>query len=270
VPAGAGSRAAEPSGPAPEWLAHARTPAARLAIERWLADHPARLPVVRTGPSAGQPAPPAHRTAERRAAPVAVAGRPGAPVRLARCCTPVPPDEVTGYPIRGGAVAVHRAACPAGERMRTAGRGTLEVRWQADGTPADGYRATLRAEALNRPRLLADLTAAISAEDVGIVSADVEPPQELRVRHTYTVELPAPDALPGLMRAMLRVSGVYDVSRPHAPGGGGPDGNGGDRPAPGVGPSRGMRGRSTAFTGHRSSGAAHGPSPQPPTDQRTE
>ncbi|MBV6702074.1 HD domain-containing protein, partial [Kitasatospora aureofaciens] len=67
VPVGAGPRAAEPSGPAPEWLAHARTPAARLAIERWLADHPARLPVVRTGPSAGQPAPPAHRTAERRA-----------------------------------------------------------------------------------------------------------------------------------------------------------------------------------------------------------
>ncbi|MFD8085258.1 RelA/SpoT family protein [Kitasatospora sp. NPDC059722] len=270
VPAGAGPRAAEPSGPAPEWLAHARTPAARLAIERWLADHPARLPAVRTGPSAGQPAPPAHRTAERRAAPVAVAGRPGAPVRLARCCTPVPPDEVTGYPIRGGTVAVHRTGCPAGERMRTAGRGTLEVRWRADGTPADGYRATLRAEALNRPRLLADLTAAISAEDVGIVSAEVEPPQELRVRHTYTVELPAPAALPGLMRAMLRVSGVYDVSRPHAPEDGTAGRNGGDRPAPGVGPSRGMRGRSTAFTGQRSSGTVHGPSPKPPSDQRTE
>ncbi|MFJ2581253.1 RelA/SpoT family protein [Kitasatospora aureofaciens] len=262
VPVGAGPRAAEPSGPAPEWLAHARTPAARLAIERWLADHPARLPVVRTGPSAGQPAPPAHRTAERRAAPVAVAGRPGAPVRLARCCTPVPPDEVTGYPIRGGAVAVHRTGCPAGERMRDDGRGALEVRWQPDGTPADGYRATLRAEALNRPRLLADLTEAISAEGVGIASAEIEPPQELRVRHTYTVELPDPGALPGLMRAMLKVSGVYDVSRPHAPEGGGarqPGGNKDDRPAPGVRPSWGIHGRSAVFTGHRSPGGTRGP-----------
>ncbi|MBV6702664.1 bifunctional (p)ppGpp synthetase/guanosine-3',5'-bis(diphosphate) 3'-pyrophosphohydrolase, partial [Kitasatospora aureofaciens] len=202
------------------------------------------------------------RTAERRAAPVAVAGRPGAPVRLARCCTPVPPDEVTGYPIRGGAVAVHRTGCPAGERMRDDGRGALEVRWQPDGTPADGYRATLRAEALNRPRLLADLTEAISAEGVGIASAEIEPPQELRVRHTYTVELPDPGALPGLMRAMLKVSGVYDVSRPHAPEGGGarqPGGNKDDRPAPGVRPSWGIHGRSAVFTGHRSPGGTRGP-----------
>ncbi|MGV9267184.1 RelA/SpoT family protein [Kitasatospora sp. NPDC003701] len=281
-----GDPAARPSGPAPEWLAHARTPAARLAIERWLADQPPRAPVVRTGPSAGQPAPPAHRTAERGAAPVAVAGRPGAPVRLARCCTPVPPDEVSGFAIRGGAVAVHRTGCPAGERMRADGRSTPEIHWQPGGAPPSGYRATLRAEALNRPRLLADLTAAISGEGVGIVSAEVEPPQELRVRHTYTVELPEPGVLPAVLRAMLRVSGVYDVSRPHAPAGAGartpaaaagpaadaepagapdpgpggppgvaPDpapapGNGDDPSAPGVRPSWGIHGRSAAFTGH--------------------
>ncbi|WP_395294164.1 RelA/SpoT family protein [Kitasatospora hibisci] len=269
-----GDPAARPSGPAPDWLAHARTPAARLAIERWLADHPARVPVVRTGPSAGQPAPPAHRAAERGAAPVAVAGRPGAPVRLARCCTPVPPDEVSGFAIRGGTVAVHRTGCPAGERMRADGRGALEIHWQPGGAPPSGYRATLRAEALNRPRLLADLTAAISGEGVGIVSAEVEPPQELRVRHTYTLELPDPAVLAVVMRAMLRVSGVYDVSRPHAPEGGASartpagaaepappgegaepgagaasGGNGGDPPAPGVRPSGGIHGRSAAFTG---------------------
>ncbi|MEV0532147.1 HD domain-containing protein [Kitasatospora sp. NPDC050463] len=278
-----GDPAARPSGPAPEWLAHARTPAARLAIERWLADHPPRVPVVRTGPSVGQPAPPAHRAAERGAAPVAVVGRPGAPVRLARCCTPVPPDEVSGFAIRGGAVAVHRTGCPAGERMRADGRGTPEIHWLPGGAPPSGYRATLRAEALNRPRLLADLTAAISGEGVGIVSAEVEPPQELRVRHTYTVELPEPGVLSAVLRAMLRVSGVYDVSRPHAPAGGGARtpavpagpaadaerggapapgpgtaapapgpgaGNGDDPSAPGVRPSWGIHGRSAAFTGH--------------------
>ncbi|MFJ9696451.1 RelA/SpoT family protein [Kitasatospora sp. NPDC101183] len=216
-PLGAGS--APPSGPSPQWLEFARTPAARLAIERWLADHPAGPPVVRTGPSP-DPAPAPRRAAERRSAPVEVAGRPGASVRLARCCTPVPPDAVTGYPIRGGAVAVHRTGCPAGERMRADGRAELEVRWTPQDEPVAGHRVTLDAEALNRPRLLADLTAAISAEGVGIVSAEVEPPQQLRVRHRYTVELPEPGALPGLMRAMMRVSGVYDVSRPQALAGG--------------------------------------------------
>ncbi|MDY0814144.1 RelA/SpoT family protein [Kitasatospora purpeofusca] len=277
----AGRRRSEPSGPAPEWLAHARTPAARIAIERWLADHPPRGPVVRTGPAPSQPAPPAHPVAAGRpAVPVTAAERPGAPVRLARCCTPVPPDEIVGYPIRGGAVAVHRAGCPAGERMRADGRGALDVEWRPGGAPPAGYRATLRAEALNRPRLLADLTAAISGEGVGIVSAEVEPPQELRVRHTYTVELPDPAALAGVLRAMLRVSGVYDVERPHAPPGGGPgrapaappgaarrpehdpaapEGNTDDPPAPGVRPSWGIHGRTAAFSGQRSSSPNRGP-----------
>ncbi|MEV6972830.1 HD domain-containing protein [Kitasatospora sp. NPDC093806] len=297
-PAGSGGpEGPEPSGPAPEWLAHARTPAARLAIERWLADHPPRRPAPpRHGPKgrAGaegeegrasgrrsavpdRSAPPA----DRPAAPVTVADRPAAPVRLARCCTPVPPDEIVGYPIRAGAVAVHRAGCPAGERMRADGRGALAVRWRPGGAPPAGYRATLRAEALNRPRLLADLTEAISAEGVGIVSAEVEPPQELRVRHTYTVELPDPAALAGVLRAMLRVSGVYDVERPHAPAGGGPGrapaaaagapagtgagepaapaGNADDPSAPGVRTSWGIHGRTAAFTGQRSLSRSRGP-----------
>lgn len=119
---GPGGAAGEPSGPDPEWLAYARTPGARLAIERWLAEHPAGAPAVRTGRADGQPAPQAPPAAARGAAPVSVEGLPGAPVRLARCCTPVPPDEVTGFAIRGGAVTVHRTGCPTAERMRTDGR----------------------------------------------------------------------------------------------------------------------------------------------------
>jgi GTP pyrophosphokinase len=96
--------------------------------------------------------------------------------------------------------------------MSAAGRTPVHVGWR-DGTQASGYRATVLAEALSRPRLLADLTEAIAGEGVGIVSAAVEPPQELRVRHTYTVELTDPEALGGLMRAMKAVPGVYDVYR---------------------------------------------------------
>ncbi|MFC8451147.1 RelA/SpoT family protein [Kitasatospora sp. NPDC057223] len=240
--------AAEPSGPAPEWLSYARTPGARLAIERWLADHPAGAPVVHTGPSAGQPAPQAPPAAGRGASPVAVAGLPGAPVRLARCCTPVPPDEVTGFAIRGGAVTVHRTGCPVGERMSDGGREALAVTWVADAVPPSGYRVTLQAEALNRPRLLADLTAVMSAEGIGIVSAAVEPPQELRVRHTYTIELPTAGTLPLVMRAMLRVSGVYDVCRPQPAGAGNTD----DPFPQAVRPSWGIHGPAAAFSGRRS------------------
>ncbi|MDX6312687.1 MAG: diphosphokinase / guanosine-3,5-bis(diphosphate) 3-diphosphatase [Streptomyces sp.] len=196
-------------GPSPDWLEHARTPAARIAITRWLDAHPASA-------AEAEPAAPAVRTAAtvmaRAADPVAETDLPGAAVRLARCCTPVPPDAVTGFVIRGGTVAVHRSECPTADRMADAGRDQVPVRWRI-GTAGSGYRATLLAEALGRPRLLADLTEVIAGQGVGIVFAAVEPPQEHRVRHTYTVELPDAEALPALMRAMRAVPGVYDVYR---------------------------------------------------------
>lgn len=246
-------QAAEASGPAAEWLEYTRTPGARLAIERWLAGRPAPSPEPHPGAGSAKPVPSAAPAASRGQAPVTVPGHPRAPVRLARCCTPVPPDELTGYPIRGGAVAVHRTGCPAGEQLREAGRAPVQPRWVPGARPADGYRVTLKAEALNRPRLLADLTAAMSAEGVGIIAADVEPPQQLRARHSYTVELPEAATLPLLMRAMLRVSGVYDVYRP-----GLEPGNRDDPVGAGVRPSWGIRGRSAALSGRSASGADRG------------
>lgn len=198
------------SHPSPGWLEHATTPAARIAITRWLAQHPA--PADDDQPAAPAVRPTRTSNSAPAGQPVAVTDLPGAPVRLARCCTPVPPDAVTGFVIRGGAVTVHRVECPTTARMTTAGRTSVPVRWR-DGIPAGGYRATVLAEALSRPRLLADLTEVIASEGVGIVSAAVEPPQEHRVRHTYMVELSDPRALARLMRAMRAVPGVYDVYR---------------------------------------------------------
>jgi GTP pyrophosphokinase len=226
-----------PSGPSPEWLDHVRTPAARIAIRQWQAAHAqpqaersgatgfpapgggeASVPdgaAVSSTPSApGEPgpdspflAPSGDPAAENT--PV-VPGHPDTPVRLARCCTPVPTDSVTGFPVRGGAVTVHRDTCQTVARMASAGRTALAVRWEQG---AVGCRVTLRAEAFSRPHLLADLTESIAAQGAAVVSADVEPPREQRVRHTYTLQLPDAAGLPALMRAMQQVPGVYDVTR---------------------------------------------------------
>ncbi|MFD9214807.1 RelA/SpoT family protein [Streptomyces sp. NPDC059544] len=199
------------SGPSPDWLDHARTPAARIAITGWLAEHPEAAK-----PQAAAPRAPASPLGGRRAAANAVAEAPGLPdatVRLAGCCTPVPPDVVTGFAVRGGAVTVHRGECPGVSRMRAMGREPVEVRW---GRAAE-CRVTLVAEAFGRPRLLADLTEAIATAGAAVVSATVEPPSEQRVRHTYTLQLQDAAGLPALMRAMRDVGGVYDVSRAQHP-----------------------------------------------------
>ncbi|MFG2881696.1 RelA/SpoT family protein [Streptomyces sp. NPDC048297] len=272
------------SEPSREWLEHAHTPAARIAIQRWLATHPADSATTAAGrpaddgeaaentgraaesaghategadlsqdtpsapltsnapsttnalpttnaptarpahkPSATRPGSRADRASSGRPAsgtlPVrprgadVLADAPGATVRLAGCCTPVPPDEITGFAVRGGVVTVHRAGCAAAAHMKELGRAEIGVRW---GDTAE-CRVTLVAESFGRPHLLADLTEAIALEGAEIVSATVEPPSQQRVRHTYTLQLPDAAHLPVLMRAMRDVPGVYDVSRAQAP-----------------------------------------------------
>ncbi|MFJ6694486.1 RelA/SpoT family protein [Streptomyces sp. NPDC091272] len=219
------------SGPSPDWLDHARTPAARIAIAGWLADpdpdtaHDAG-PQKDAGPEGAEAsgrqeestpapvaAPEAAQEAPRPLVENAVTDLPDVSVRLAGCCTPVPPDRVLGFAVRGGVVTVHREGCSAVTRMRSLGREPVAVRWQ---DTAD-CRVTLVAESFGRPHLLADLTEAIATAGVEVVSATVEPPTEQRVRHTYTLQLPDAAELPALMRSMREVPGVYDVSRAQHP-----------------------------------------------------
>ncbi|MBO4255892.1 RelA/SpoT family protein [Streptomyces griseorubiginosus] len=200
------------SEPSREWLEHAHTPAARIAIQRWLAAHPAHTDTAENAEPSSAPRPMPEGAAARPEADVIV-DQPDATVRLAGCCTPVPPDEVTGFAVRGGVVTVHRLECAAVARMKSGGRAEVGVRW-GDTTEC---RVTLLAESFVRPHLLADLTEAMALEGAEIVSATIEPPTQQRVRHTYTVQLPDAALLPALMRAMRNVPGVYDVNRtqPH-------------------------------------------------------
>lgn len=205
------------SGPAPEWLDYARTPAARIAIRSWLDQPPGpeqgETQVLPDTSTTAEPGLPASQDRPRESAAL-VAGAPSTPVRLARCCTPVPPDGVTGFAVRGGAVTVHRDSCPAAVRMTDSGRRVLPVRWRSASV---GCRVTLYAEALGRPQLLADLTETLAAEGAAVLHAEVEPPRQQRVRHTYTLQLPDASGLSQLMRAMRRVPGVYDVTRAALP-----------------------------------------------------
>ncbi|MER5444923.1 HD domain-containing protein [Streptomyces sp. NPDC002764] len=203
------------SEPSREWLEHAHTPAARIAIQRWLATHPEADASEERDRRASAPRP-APEGAVAPPTPDVVVDQPGATARLAGCCTPVPPDEVTGFAVRGGVVTVHRVECSAVARMKSGGRAEVGVRW---GDTSE-CRVTLLAESFGRPHLLADLTEAMALEGAEIVSATIEPPDRQRVKHSYTVTLPDAALLPGLMRAMRNVPGVYDVSRaqPQTPG----------------------------------------------------
>ncbi|MCK1798744.1 HD domain-containing protein [Streptomyces sp. XM4193] len=211
------------SGPSPEWLDHARTPAARISIRRRLELESPAVQVGAAGADLAEAEPVAGSSGAEHDSPqdappsAAPAGSgavaeelPGHTVRLARCCTPVAPDAVTGFLVRGGNVTAHRDSCATVRRMRDAGRAQVAVGWRGGRASC---RVTLQAEAFGRQQLLADLTETIAVQGAAVLYAAVEPPREQRVRHTYTLRLDDSGELPALMRAMREVPGVYDVAR---------------------------------------------------------
>ena len=90
-------------------------------------------------------------------------------VKLARCCTPVPGDEILGFITKGGAVSVHRTDCTNASSLRKDQARLVEVSW--DPTSASVFLVTIQVEALDRARLLSDITRVLSDYHVNILSA---------------------------------------------------------------------------------------------------
>jgi GTP pyrophosphokinase len=156
------------------------------------------------------------RAATRR---TRAAGDPGVVVRgaeevwvkLARCCTPVPGDPIIGFVTRGHGVSVHRADCVnAGALKSQAGR-LVEVEWAP--TSASLFLVNIQVEALDRPRLLSDVTRTLSDQHVNILSASVTTTRDRVALSKFTFEMGDPKHLGAVLRAVRSVDGVYDVYR---------------------------------------------------------
>ncbi len=90
---------------------------------------------------------------------IVVQGASGLAVKLARCCTPVPGDQIVAFVTKGKGITVHRVDCPNLTRLSQDGERFLEAEWEERG---DKYNAGVVIEALDRPKLLADVSNAIS------------------------------------------------------------------------------------------------------------
>ena len=112
---------------------------------------------------------PAHRRA-RRGSPVGVyvEGLDDVMVRLSRCCTPVPGDQIVGFVTRGRGVRVHRADC-ANAAALAAGARSGSSRWSGTARSAAVFVASIEVLAFDRSRLLADVTRVVSEHHLNIV-----------------------------------------------------------------------------------------------------
>jgi GTP pyrophosphokinase len=133
-------------------------------------------------------------------------------VRLSKCCTPVPGDEIQGFVTHGHGVSVHRANCVNLEHLSDTQRERMvPVHW----APSDAsvFLVAIQVEALDRTRLLADVTRVLSDQHVNILSASVQTTRDRVALSRFTFEMGDPAHLGDVLRAVRNLDGVYDVYR---------------------------------------------------------
>jgi GTP pyrophosphokinase len=155
------------------------------------------------------------RVANRRDAKpdpgITVIGADDTWVKLSRCCTPVPGDEVLGFVTRGSGISVHRTDCVNADDLRTQPERLVEVAW----TPGKSsiFLVNIQVEALDRARLLSDVTRALSDQHVNILNASVTTTKDRVAISRFTFEMGDPSHLNQVLRAVKGIDGVYDVYR---------------------------------------------------------
>ena len=132
-------------------------------------------------------------------------------VKLARCCTPVPGDLIMGFVTRGSGVSVHREDCVNVPNLREHPEREVEVEWAP--TPSSIFLVNIQVEALDRSRLLADVTRALSDTHVNILSASVATTRDRVATSRFTFEMADPKHLGSVLKAVRTVEGVYDAYR---------------------------------------------------------
>ncbi|MFE5243132.1 MULTISPECIES: RelA/SpoT family protein [unclassified Streptomyces] len=158
--------------------------------------------------------PPSHGRSKRRSKGdpgVVVKGVEDVWVKLARCCTPVPGDPIIGFVTRGSGVSVHRADCVNVDSLSQQPERILDVEWAP--TQSSVFLVAIQVEALDRSRLLSDVTRVLSDQHVNILSAAVQTSRDRVATSRFTFEMGDPKHLGHVLKAVRGVEGVYDVYR---------------------------------------------------------
>ena len=150
--------------------------------------------------------------ARRSSSAIEVAGIDDVLVKLARCCTPVPGDEIIGFITRGSGVSVHRADCVnAGDLQMHQSDRIVGVTWLSGA--ASVFLVNIQVEALDRSRLLSDVTRTLSDQQVNNLSASVSTTKDRTAISRFTFEMADATHLDAVLAAVRHIEGVYDVYR---------------------------------------------------------
>jgi GTP pyrophosphokinase len=143
-------------------------------------------------------------------------------VRLSRCCTPVPGDEIMGFVTRGRGVSVHRTDCANAVSLSSEQGGRLiDVEWDRD-HGNDTYVVSIEVRSLDRTRLLRDVASVLADHHVSVLSSQTQAGADRTTRMRFDFELADPSHLDSLLASLRQVDSVYDAYRV-LPGSGRPE-----------------------------------------------
>jgi GTP pyrophosphokinase len=155
--------------------------------------------------------PPERPQQRRPTGGITVEGMDDMLVRIARCCAPVPGDEIVGFVTVGRGVSVHRADCANIGALGDRAERMIEVSWDTDYTGS--FFAWVQVEALDRPKLLRDVTEVISDHGGNIQAASSATGRDRVAILRFEVQLSDPQQLERVIAETRRVDGVFDAYR---------------------------------------------------------
>ncbi len=131
-------------------------------------------------------------------------------VRLAKCCTPVPSDEIVGYISLGKGITIHRNDCPNVKALLRNPERFTPVSW--DGGTTHSFRVQIAVDAWDRPRLLEDVARTFAEHGANIVSYGGTVEDQL-AKNWYTAEIGDVKSLRTLLSSLRNVEAVFDAYR---------------------------------------------------------
>jgi GTP pyrophosphokinase len=142
-----------------------------------------------------------------------VEGMSGSIIRLSKCCTPVPGDEIVGFLTQDHVVNIHRADCSVSISAASQHVGRMvDVEWAGSVSNAS-YVAAVEVVAIDRSRLLRDVANALSEEHVNIVACSTHTGADRVARMRFEFEFADPSHLQSVLRTIKRIDSVYDAYR---------------------------------------------------------
>ena len=142
---------------------------------------------------------------------VSVDGMPDVVVRFAKCCNPLPGDDIVGYITKGRGITIHSVDCPNLARLSCDPERRVEVEWTNLGKTT--FPARIRLEAYDRPGLLAEVTNIMSKEGVNIESANISTTVDKRAFLHFVVDVKSKEHLENLLAKIQAVEGVIRAER---------------------------------------------------------